>query len=90
MKVTKTSRKKTNGNGGHTVLDEPKKNPYRFSKSIEENEEMVEEMQQQILELKRKIAEKKVYTCLSNRNHHSHDIYILIYANTYDFFNFFF
>ncbi|XP_056856990.1 uncharacterized protein LOC108810976 [Raphanus sativus] len=62
MEVTKTSRKKTNGNGRHQVLDhEPKRNPYRFSKSIRENEKMLEEMQQQMLELERKITEKKLY-----------------------------
>ncbi|KAF8108092.1 hypothetical protein N665_0115s0099 [Sinapis alba] len=53
MEVTKTSRKKTNVG--------PKRNPYSFSKSIEENEKMVEEMQQHILQMERKITEKKLY-----------------------------
>lgn len=78
MEFTKTSRKKTNGNGGHQVLNDHKRNPCRFSKSTEENEKMVEEMQQQMLELKRKIIEKKVNTCLFIN--HSLYIYILIYV----------
>ncbi|KAL0651194.1 hypothetical protein Bca4012_093885 [Brassica carinata] len=61
MEFTKTSRKKTNGNGGHQILNDHKRNPCRFSKSTEENEKMVEEMQQQMLELKRQIIEKKLY-----------------------------
>ncbi|CAH8338845.1 unnamed protein product [Eruca vesicaria subsp. sativa] len=62
MEVTKTSRKKTNGNVGRLDLNEPKRrNQYSFLKSIKENEKMVEEMQQQMLEIQRKITEKKIY-----------------------------
>ncbi|CAN6895637.1 unnamed protein product [Brassica oleracea] len=62
MEVKKANRKKTNGNVGPLDLNEPKsRNQYSFSKSIKENEKMVEEMEQQMLQLQRKITEKKMY-----------------------------
>ncbi|CAF2108208.1 unnamed protein product [Brassica napus] len=62
MEVKKANRKKTNGNVGPLDLNEPKsRNQYSFSKSIKENETMVEEMEQQMLQLQRKITEKKMY-----------------------------
>nr|VDD55810.1 unnamed protein product [Brassica oleracea] len=78
MEFTKTSRKKTNGNGGHQVLNDHKRNPCRFSKSTEENEKMVEEMQQQMLELKRKIIEKKVNTSISRLKYNMRPRWIYI------------
>lgn len=64
MEVKKANRKKTNEHVGRRDLNEPKsRNQYSFSKSIKENEKMVEEMEQQMLQLERKITEKKVYTC---------------------------
>ncbi|CAN7035822.1 unnamed protein product [Brassica rapa subsp. trilocularis] len=62
MEVKKANRKKTNEHVGRRDLNEPKsRNQYSFSKSIKENEKMVEEMEQQMLQLERKITEKKMY-----------------------------
>ncbi|CAA7020779.1 unnamed protein product [Microthlaspi erraticum] len=59
--MTMVVAKNTNRNVGHLDLDdEPKRSRYRYAKSIEDNEKMIEEMEQQLLQIHKKITEKKL------------------------------
>lgn len=77
MVVAKTGRKNTNRNIGHPDLDEPKRSRYRYAKSIEDNQKMIEEMQQHLLQIDKNITERKVYACLL-KNHSLSYIYIYL------------
>uniref|UniRef100_A0A1J3GWF6 Uncharacterized protein n=1 Tax=Noccaea caerulescens TaxID=107243 RepID=A0A1J3GWF6_NOCCA len=59
MVVTKTGRKNANRNIGHPDLDEPKRSRYRYAKSIEDNQKIIEEMQQHLLQIDKNITERK-------------------------------